>query len=284
MRQSVHCVGCLLLLAGISDLFGEDVSVGPVSPAAENSVVLPFETLNAKWGSGRNCEKGEQVIREAQAWDELWNKRGSTMLPKPKPPAIDFDQHMVIAVCMGSRPTGGHSIKVEKVVETEKKLKVYVKQKTPPPWGAVTQAFTCPRHVIKLAKRDKEICFQIATLKHSARTPRKPEDSRIDPDIYQEFDYSADGKARVIVALKQSRHLDGMPAAEITGNVLEKLAPGEFDVKYRYKTFAGLAGRINASGLAKLAEHPYVVRVDFEEPFSAPEQYVIEKDCELNAE
>ncbi len=87
-----------------------------------------------------------------------------------------------------------------------------------------------------------------------------------DPAVYTELQGSADGTAYVIVMLKpvavnavRKERQDAVK--NVQNRILEKLAPGEFNVVYKYKNFAAITGRVNAAGLAKLVAGPDVVAV-----------------------
>lgn len=86
-------------------------------------------------------------------------------------------------------------------------------------------------------------------------------------DVYYELENSADGRAFVIVGLRpvglQDSNLDESRrrVKDIQKRVLNKLAPGEFEIAYQYRTFAALAGRISATGLLKLEADPDVVAI-----------------------
>ncbi|MFH0983576.1 MAG: S8 family serine peptidase [Planctomycetota bacterium] len=93
-----------------------------------------------------------------------------------------------------------------------------------------------------------------------------PSDGPIHPDVYPELENSADGTAFVVAHLKPVGR--GLPLEQRMGavkqvqdGVLERLAPEEFTVVYRYEVSGGLAGRITRGGLDKLGTDPNVLGV-----------------------
>ncbi|MCK4659265.1 MAG: S8 family serine peptidase [Phycisphaerae bacterium] len=90
---------------------------------------------------------------------------------------------------------------------------------------------------------------------------------RVDPVVYSEVEMCPEGTPYVIVILKpvgqevptpeQKRTL----VRETQDKVLANMAPGEFEVAYRFETAAMLIGQVNAAGLAKLAANPEVLGV-----------------------
>ncbi|MBP7748060.1 MAG: S8 family serine peptidase [Phycisphaerae bacterium] len=90
----------------------------------------------------------------------------------------------------------------------------------------------------------------------------------IEPAVHRELEESPDGTAYVLVLLKPTPFLPRAQRAQqqalvaaAQARVLDRMAPGELDVAYRYRNFAALAGRVNSAGLAKLATHSEVVAV-----------------------
>jgi hypothetical protein len=115
------------------------------------------------WGSA-TCgidKPARLVIKDAKAWAELWNNVHSRVTPRPPVPDVDFQKHMVIAVFMGMRPTGGYSISVAKVQFDKQtdKLVVTVEEIAPSPGSIVIQLITQPYHIVVVPRTDKEVQF-----------------------------------------------------------------------------------------------------------------------------
>lgn len=72
---------------------------------------------------------------------------------------VDFDKQMLIGVTMGSRATGGYSIRITDVTETPDTIYVHTKQSKPDSGAPVTQAFTYPQDFVTIPKTDKRIVF-----------------------------------------------------------------------------------------------------------------------------
>ena len=60
---------------------------------------------------------------------------------------------------MGEKTTGGYSIGINTVIETDKNIVVTIKETSPEPGSMVTQAFTNPFCVVKINSK-KDIIFQ----------------------------------------------------------------------------------------------------------------------------
>lgn len=119
---------------------------------------LPFSTiLKGEWSE--HPEKKNYVIKTEGDWAGLLSKTGAE-LPEP----TDFTKNMVIAAFQGEYPTGGYSIEITKIVETENNIEVFVKEISPGTNCNVTKAFTRPYHIIKVQKSDKEVVFKVEKL------------------------------------------------------------------------------------------------------------------------
>ena len=121
---------------------------------SENEIL--FETMTK---SHRVTHKnaGDYVINSQNEWIKFIN---NTSIFFGVIPEIDFSNNTIIAVDLGVRNTGGYSIEITKVVETDSKVIVSVKESRPSHNAMVTQSFTQPYHVIKIRKITKPIVFK----------------------------------------------------------------------------------------------------------------------------
>jgi hypothetical protein len=122
-------------------------------PSACSFAEVPFTTvLKGRYSAVR--QRLVLVIRLQAEWETLWHAHSSSAVSKQKPPMVDFDREMIVAVFLGERRTGGHSIAIKTVEEEPDTadLKVYYSEVSPPPNSLVTQALT-PFHMIKLPRK-----------------------------------------------------------------------------------------------------------------------------------
>ena len=78
---------------------------------------------------------------------------------KHKISAADAQNSNFVILNMGEKSTGGYSIGVENVVETDSNIIVTVKETTPDPGSMLTQSFTMPFCVVKINSK-KPIVFK----------------------------------------------------------------------------------------------------------------------------
>ena len=71
----------------------------------------------------------------------------------------DIQTSNFIVLNMGEKTSGGYSIGIDTVVETDKNIIITIKETNPEPGSMVTQAFTNPFCVVKINSK-KEIIFK----------------------------------------------------------------------------------------------------------------------------
>ncbi|MFH1100584.1 MAG: protease complex subunit PrcB family protein [Methanobacteriota archaeon] len=121
--------------------------------------ILSFETISQNSFSG-HTEQRDYVINSQDAWVELWNTTMNGVTTQlPEMPVVDFTDNTVIAVFFGQHSSLGYEIQIEKIVENNTRVIVYVKESSPKPGEPAGSALTQPYHIIKTKKITKEIIF-----------------------------------------------------------------------------------------------------------------------------
>ena len=100
------------------------------------------------------------VVRDRDAWLEMWKQHSSRQLPPPPAPEIDFSREMLILVAHGQTSTGGFQVMVDGIYERDNKLEVVVKSTAPGKRCMVTQALTQPVHIVRLQQSDRSVVFR----------------------------------------------------------------------------------------------------------------------------
>jgi hypothetical protein len=75
-------------------------------------------------------------------------------------PKVDFTKEMVIVVSMGRQPSGGYQIRITKVVDASKTLRVEVMETLPGKSCLVTDMETYPCDIVLIKKSNKPLTFQ----------------------------------------------------------------------------------------------------------------------------
>jgi hypothetical protein len=147
-----------LRVAGVDATAGHyELDLQVVANAASQVAFQVLDEVHTATSSVR--ERRRTVIRSADEWLAFWDELTATIVPKPAPPEIDFAQDMVIVGAMGEQPTGGYSIDVESVSESDGGLTVLVVETSPAPGCAVTQALTAPVTAVVVPRNEGTVTF-----------------------------------------------------------------------------------------------------------------------------
>lgn len=124
------------------------------------NVLLEMPIVQQWTGFNSNQEKPRRlVIRDQKSWAETWAAMRGNVEPKPAVPAVDFEKHVVVAVFMGRKSSGGYAVKIVSIKKGKDKVRVTVKESNPPEGAMVTMALTSPYHVVVVPKSDKDVEF-----------------------------------------------------------------------------------------------------------------------------
>ncbi|MBI4062669.1 MAG: protease complex subunit PrcB family protein [Elusimicrobia bacterium] len=106
-------------------------------------------TILSEWQGQMSAitESGAMVIKDTESWQAFWVQTG-----QGNAPAVDFERYMVVAAFLGSKPTGGYAVSIEKIEKKKRKIMISVKTTKPTNNSFVIQAFTSPYH-IKIIER-----------------------------------------------------------------------------------------------------------------------------------
>jgi hypothetical protein len=113
--------------------------------------------LNSDMMSG--VDRLEQVVvRSAAEWQSLWQRHA----PGRPAPTVDFTRNMVLAVFLGSRPSGGYQVEITGVRSDGKGLVVEWTERRPGPGQMAAQVLTSPSHIVTVPRQDGEVRFEKA--------------------------------------------------------------------------------------------------------------------------
>jgi hypothetical protein len=101
------------------------------------------------------------IVRDAKAFATLWKEHTTGIAIPPPLPKVDFQKNDVVAVFMGSKPTGGYSVEIGDIRHEKKGATITVTLLKPGPGSIVTQAFTYPFAMRAVPKLPKTVKFAI---------------------------------------------------------------------------------------------------------------------------
>jgi hypothetical protein len=110
-------------------------------------------------GDQSNIETArEAIVRSASQWTTLWRQHaGDRPLPK-----VDFTKSTVIAVFLGSRPTGGFAVDITRIERNGADLTVTYRETKPAADAMVSQVLTLPYHIVRIDRFPGPIHFKRA--------------------------------------------------------------------------------------------------------------------------
>jgi uncharacterized protein (TIGR03067 family) len=129
---------------------------GPAVPAQARKAI----PLGRTWSGSHSGEtKPEQiVVRTEKEWALVW-KKSQDSRELLTPPKVDFDKEMVLAVFLGSKPSGGHAIAITEVACDKLEMSVQVRTTLPTGNGAVELKETRPYCLVVVQRFDGVISF-----------------------------------------------------------------------------------------------------------------------------
>ena len=138
-------------------------TAAPTSPAPMPSAPAPssppvpveFTVINSDSMSG--IDRAEQAVaRSASEWDALWRRHA----PGRSAPAVDFSRNMVVAVFLGSRPSGGYAAQITSTRIENTVLVVRWAERAPAPGQMAAQVMTAPSHIATVPQHSGQVRFE----------------------------------------------------------------------------------------------------------------------------
>jgi hypothetical protein len=130
------------------------ISCGSTSLKSTDSNTKLYEVLTQQTNGGASIRFFE-ILSEPNEIKMLQNDENL----KDKISSNDIQNSNFIVLNMGEKTTGGYSIGIENIVETDKNVIITVKETNPEPGSMVIQAFTTPFCVVKINSK-KEIIIK----------------------------------------------------------------------------------------------------------------------------
>jgi len=123
----------------------------------EPTQILEFTTVEKTNHSAINEQKFV-IIKDENAWSELWAEHTKNTQPPLSAPLIDFKEAMVLGVFLGTRPNTCYSVTIGAVEQVAQK-RLLVKYREEKAGTACGQAITQPLHLISLKSTDVPVEF-----------------------------------------------------------------------------------------------------------------------------
>lgn len=127
-----------------------------LNPRADQSLIS-FDIVEENY-MRRIETKKSLFLNTAAEFNAFLNDNPSSVMPANNP-EVDFTQYSVVIVAQGVKPSGGHSIGVEKLQEVNGKIIVYVKEQSPGESCPSSSVITYPYQIIQIKKVIKPVEF-----------------------------------------------------------------------------------------------------------------------------
>jgi hypothetical protein len=133
---------------------------GP-DPSAPTGLVARI-VLDTKYGGIKEPER--IVIRDAAAWDALWNRLRAAGAIQPVPtPAVDFSRSIALVAILGERDRGGYDIDIPEITRAGESLIAHVRLTVPGPTCSQPEVLTTPLTIVTVSETDSEVAFAETT-------------------------------------------------------------------------------------------------------------------------
>jgi argonaute-like protein implicated in RNA metabolism and viral defense len=120
---------------------------------------IPFQELITNTHSNFTEQKNI-TIESSEELQEIFATINATRKPGISFPKIDFEKEALAFINIGETSTGGHSVAVTEIIETEAKLVIYYEGKSPKVGENATMVITTPFTMVKFMKVSKPIVFE----------------------------------------------------------------------------------------------------------------------------
>lgn len=158
MRQLLTALAVVLLAACGSPASAPDSRTLPLGAVALEVDALPDSVV--RLFHANVTDRRRLVIRDAAEWAQFWNEATSNVQPRPAVPAVDFTTGMLVVATMGTRPSGGYAIAVERAYEDAGgRVHAEVLEVSPGAGCVTTAALTAPVAVVRVPRRPGAVEF-----------------------------------------------------------------------------------------------------------------------------
>ena len=109
-------------------------------------------------------EQERIVVRDSASWAALWPRIVGTHSPRPRPPAVNFNEEMLLVASMGRRATGGYVIAIDSVEAVRDTLRIVVREQSPGPRCGTTAALSAPVALARVQRTALPVVFTTRTV------------------------------------------------------------------------------------------------------------------------
>ena len=108
--------------------------------------------------------KKEVLITGNEEYQALMIEVYKNLDQMPRIPVVDFTKNSLVAVFLGSKPSGGYFAGIDNIMESSKTLEVNVTETTPGKNCMVSDVLTAPYVIVKIPKTEKKAVYKYKTI------------------------------------------------------------------------------------------------------------------------
>ena len=149
----------LSLACTVSALAQQPRASSGATPVAPSTPLTRFRESDGFAQFSGLTDSVRVVIRESTEWTRYWAIINRPFFPQPPEPAVDFSREAGIVASLGSRPTGGFTIRIDQVTTEADRLIVSVVRTLPGAGCALAAVVTQPVDIVRIATPAQPIAF-----------------------------------------------------------------------------------------------------------------------------
>ena len=113
--------------------------------------IQPMRQLLQEYNSGVT-DSTRLIITDADSWANTWAQVYAQSGPVRPVPEVDFSREIVVLAALGTRATGGYTIRIDSARTTIGALEIFVRRIVPGPTCGTTAALTEPVAAVALPR------------------------------------------------------------------------------------------------------------------------------------
>lgn len=118
---------------------------------------IPIELQSGNNGGFK--EKSNQIISDQKEFSKIWDQAFVNYMNKESAPEVDFTKNIVLLIALGEKTSGGHTIKVNSIVESNENTIVNILETCPGKGCMTTESITYSYQIVQIEKPNKPIQF-----------------------------------------------------------------------------------------------------------------------------
>lgn len=160
MNRAARCgasVGLALLAAGCIGATAPTVGPEPIAItrfAPDNRAFSSFSGISAPT---------RMVVRDTSTWRTTWQRINQPFIPQPPLPTIDFSREMVVLAGLGTEPSGGYELRIERATRDTIGIDVQLRRTAPGAGCPVIAAMTQPIDLVRVPLSEQPVRFSELT-------------------------------------------------------------------------------------------------------------------------